>query len=110
MHQQREGFYFCRQNLRPNIVYLPYVQIFALSCKSVVKFIFVKHVPVPVYKALTFSYMCIESNLRPAGRAVQGVGLRPLAAWYCGFECRKRDGCLSLVSVVYCHVGVSATA
>ena len=34
------------------------------------------------------------------GRAVQGVGLRPLACWHCGFESRRRHGCLSSVSVV----------
>jgi hypothetical protein len=38
-----------------------------------------------------------------------GVGLRPLACWDCGFEFRRRHGCLSLVSVVCCQVQVSAT-
>ena len=32
----------------------------------------------------------------------------PLACWDCGFESRRGYGCLSLVSVVYCHVEVSA--
>jgi hypothetical protein len=45
----------------------------------------------------------------PSGRAVLGVGLRPVACWDCGFESRKRHGCLSLVSVVCCLVEVSAT-
>jgi len=45
----------------------------------------------------------------PSGRAVSGVGLRPLACWNFGFESRQRHGCLSLVSVVYCQVEVSAS-
>jgi hypothetical protein len=32
----------------------------------------------------------------PSGRAVYGVGLRPLACWDCGFESRLGHGCLSL--------------
>ena len=44
----------------------------------------------------------------PTGRAVSGVGLLPLACWHCGFESRQGHGCLSLVSVVYCQVEVSA--
>ena len=30
------------------------------------------------------------------GRAVWGVGLRPLACWGCGFESRRGQGCLSV--------------
>jgi hypothetical protein len=45
----------------------------------------------------------------PGGRAVKGVGLCPFAYWDCGFESRVGHGCLSLVSVVYCQVEVSAT-
>jgi hypothetical protein len=30
----------------------------------------------------------------PSSRAVQGVGLRPLACWGCGFESRRGIGCL----------------
>jgi hypothetical protein len=33
----------------------------------------------------------------PSGRAVQGVGLRPLACCDCGFEPHREHGCLSLV-------------
>jgi hypothetical protein len=50
-------------------------------------------------------------NLRkadPSGRAVYGVGLRPLACWDCGFESRQGHGCLSHVNVC-CQVEVSAT-
>ena len=45
----------------------------------------------------------------PSGRAVLGVGLRPLVCWDCGFESRRGHGCLSVVSVVCCQVEVSAT-
>ena len=38
-----------------------------------------------------------------------GVGLRPLACWDCGFESCRGHGCLSVVSVVCCHVGFCAT-
>jgi hypothetical protein len=46
----------------------------------------------------------------PNGAAVEGVGLRPLACWDCGFESRRVHGCLSLVNVVWCQVKFSATA
>jgi len=38
-----------------------------------------------------------------------GVGLRPLACWDRGFESHRGHGCLSVVSVVFCQVEVSAT-
>ena len=44
-----------------------------------------------------------------SGRAVQGVGLRPLACWDCGFESHREHGCPYVVSVVCCRVEVSAT-
>jgi len=44
----------------------------------------------------------------PSGRAVWGVGLRPLACWDCGFEYHRRHGYLSVVSVVCCQVEISA--
>jgi hypothetical protein len=43
------------------------------------------------------------------GRAVEGVGLRPLARWNCGFESRRENGCLSLVIVVCYQAEVSVT-
>jgi hypothetical protein len=46
----------------------------------------------------------------PSGRAVYGMGLRPLAYWDCGFESHRGHGCLFLVSVVCCQVEVSATS
>jgi len=33
----------------------------------------------------------------------------PLACWDCGFESRRGNGCLSIVNVVCCRVGVCAT-
>jgi hypothetical protein len=51
-----------------------------------------------------------SSYIKAAGiYSNQGVGLRPLAYWDCGFESHLRHGCLSLVSVVCCQVKVSAT-
>jgi hypothetical protein len=46
-------------------------------------------------------------SVEPSGRAVWGVGLGPLACWDYGFESRRRNGCLSLVSVVFWQVEVS---
>ena len=47
----------------------------------------------------------------PSGRAVYGVGLRPLACWVRGFESHGGDlEYLSVVSVVCCQVEVSATS
>jgi hypothetical protein len=45
----------------------------------------------------------------PSGRAVYGVGLRPFACWDCGFESHQGHGYLCLLSVVCCHVEVSAS-
>jgi hypothetical protein len=42
----------------------------------------------------------------PSGRAVSGVGLPPFACWDREFESRRGHGCLFLVSVVCCHIGV----
>ena len=50
------------------------------------------------------------SKTGPSGRAVYGVGLRPLACLNCGFESYRGHGCLSVVSVVCCQVEVSATS
>ena len=46
----------------------------------------------------------------PSGRAVPGVGLRPLACCDRGFESHPGLGSLCVVSVVCCQVEVSATA
>jgi len=42
-------------------------------------------------------------------RVVQGLGLRPLACWNCGFESHRGHACLYVVNVVCCQVEVSAT-
>ena len=55
------------------------------------------------FKSNTFS------NAYPSGRAVYGVGLRPLAWCDCGFESNRGHGCLFLVSVVCSQVEGSAT-
>ena len=39
-----------------------------------------------------------------------GVDLRPLAFWDCRLESRRRHGRLSVTSVVFCQVEVSATS
>jgi len=43
-------------------------------------------------------YRALYAN--PSGRAVKGVGLRPLPCWDCGFESHRGHGCLSVVSVL----------
>ena len=50
----------------------------------------------------------IKKNVDQSGRAVYGVGLRPLACWDYGFEFRPAHGCLSLLSVVCCQAEVFA--
>ena len=47
-----------------------------------------------------FNYTRISQRADPIDSEVKGVGLRPLACWDCGFQSRRRHGCLSLVSVV----------
>jgi hypothetical protein len=37
----------------------------------------------------------MSSCADPSGHAVEGVGLRPLYCWDCGFESRRGHGCLS---------------
>jgi hypothetical protein len=46
----------------------------------------------------------------PIGRAVYGVGLRPLAYFDRGFESHGRHECFSVVCVVCYQVEVSATS
>ena len=49
----------------------------------------------------------ISHRADPDGRAVEGVGLRPLAYWDCRFESRRVHG--SLVDVSFCKVEDSAS-
>ena len=46
----------------------------------------------------------------PSDRAVQGVGVRPIACWDCGFESRRGRGCLSFVGVLSRQVEVSVSS
>jgi hypothetical protein len=46
----------------------------------------------------------------PSGRAVLGVGPRPIACWDSGFESRRGRGYVSCDCCVCCKVDVSATA
>jgi len=46
----------------------------------------------------------------PSGRAVEEVAVRPFGRWNSGFESRRGHGCLSIGSVVYSQVEVSATS
>jgi hypothetical protein len=43
-----------------------------------------------------------SSAAGPSGRTIQGVGLRPLACWDCGFDFHPGHGCLS--SVISSHI------
>jgi hypothetical protein len=45
------------------------------------------------------SVTCYRVAADPDGRTVYGVGLRPLTCWHCGFESRRKYGCLSLAYV-----------
>jgi hypothetical protein len=45
----------------------------------------------------------------PSGRAIQGVGLRPLVCWDCAFASRRWHGRPCLVTVVCCQVGISTS-
>jgi len=54
-----------------------------------------------VHKHLHFFVACAP-RAGPSGRPVEGLGLRPLACWECGFEFRRRHGGLSVVSVLCC--------
>ena len=46
-----------------------------------------------LFRNISFSILCAHD---PGGQ----VGLRPLACWDCGFECRRGHGCLSFVTIV----------
>jgi len=52
-------------------------------------------------------WLCVSAG--PSGRAIELVGLRLLAYWDYRFESRRRHGCMSVVSVVWCRVLVSAS-
>ena len=60
-------------------------------------------------------YLLTAIGLLPGGSGYfsctqkQGVGLRTLAWWDCGFETHRGNGFLSVMSVVCCQTEVSAT-
>ena len=59
---------------------------------------------------LEFKFVDSKPNRADSsGRAVYGVGLRPLACWDCGLESDRVHGCLSVVSAVCCQVEVCAS-
>jgi hypothetical protein len=58
---------------------------------------------------LSYYQRKLNSIAGPSGRAIQGVGLWPLACCDRGFESYQGHGCLSVVCVVCCQVEVSAT-
>jgi len=62
---------------------------------------------VPPYYRRSVDKSC---DADPCGRAVWGVGLRPLACWDRGFESYRGHGDLPVVIVVCCQVEVSATS
>jgi hypothetical protein len=59
---------------------------------------------VPVKEAI------VSTDAGTSVRAVQGVGLRPLAFYDRGFESHRGHSFLSVVCVVCCQVEVSATS
>jgi len=57
------------------------------------------------------SFFCVFfSSITYFRRSRWPRGLRSLAFWDCGFDSRQWHGCLSVVSVVCCHVEVSASS
>ena len=64
------------------------------------------------YYCCCCSYVAItkyaQMSADPSGRGVKGLCLLPFTGWDCGFKSLRRLECLSLVSVVCCHLEVSA--
>jgi len=60
--------------------------------------------------SLVLNYVVVVCKQLPISVVVQfqGVGLRPLACWDCGFESRRRHGYTFLVGVACFQVEVSA--
>jgi len=56
---------------------------------------------------LPFKWSVLLKLAGPSCRAVEGIGLRPLACWDCGFE-SHRGAWMFVVSAVCCKVEVSA--
>ena len=64
-----------------------------------------------LFSACAIGFYDWKYNVQNFVRADPGghVGLRPLACLDCGFESSRGHGCRSVVSVVCCHVEVSAS-
>jgi hypothetical protein len=58
---------------------------------------------IPKWNVLFLFLLCVWIA-DPNGRAVEGVGLRPVACKDCGFESRRGHGFVSVISVVCCVV------
>ena len=63
--------------------------------------------PHDVYPCVITSHYNIFGH--PSGHAVEGVGLRQLGGWYCGFESHLGRECFFLVRDECFKVEVSAT-
>ena len=67
-----------------------------------------RSVIIRIYKKnLSFNTRLLVAD--PSSQAVWAEGLLPIACWDCGFEWRRKPGCLPLLSVMPCEVEVSAT-
>jgi hypothetical protein len=63
-----------------------------------------------LFRVLLFEILLTRyQTADPGYRAVSSMGLRSLAGWNSGFESRRVYGCLSVISVVCCHVEFSAS-
>ena len=71
-------------------------QLYGNIERAFTKKIFARFGPNHHYNTLSsvISYKVIHWLAGPRGRAVKGVGLRPLASWDCGFESHRGNGCL----------------
>ena len=62
--------------------------------------------------SLSYYFALVNERIRPVwfywNRQCWSVGLWQITYWDCGFEFRRGYACLSVVSVVFCQVGVSA--
>ena len=64
-----------------------------------------KFIPILVYKYRSITYKSTDSSVR----IVREVGLQPLTCWDCEYEFRQGHGSLSVISVVWYQLEVSAS-
>jgi len=67
-----------------------------------------QHVTLHCDRVISYRQRTLHSYQAPV--VILIVGLRPLACCDRGFESHREHGCLSVVSVVWCQVEVSATS